>query len=176
MNNREIDSFDENVKPIFQRLMPLLVSLLFVLFSYVPMYGLVFDNIKPAMGIICIYYWMIHRPDLFGLLSSYFLGLIDDVISSVPLGTNTFTLLAVYLLLYNINRLLVGKPFNITWYVFMAVAFFGFFVKWLSLSIFYSQFLPFSMVLFSYLVTIAIYPLLSLIFAFVQNKIIQEEA
>ena len=47
--------------------------------------------------------------------------------------------------------------------------------RWLVVSIYYSQFLPLLMMLFSYMVTIAAYPLLSLLLAFIQNHMIQDE-
>ena len=169
------DELSENIMTYLQRLLPLLLSLLLLFLSYVPMDFLLFNNIRPAVTLVCAYFWMIHRPDIFNLLSVYFLGLVDDIISNVPFGTNIFTLLVLYLLISNLSRFLSGKPFIITWYGFAIISLVVFFTKWLILSIYYAQFLPFSIVSFSFMFTVAAYPFISLILAFVQNSLIADE-
>lgn len=169
------DELSENIMTYLQRLLPLLSSLLLLFLSYVPMDFLLFNNIRPAVTLVCAYFWMIHRPDIFNLLSVYFLGLVDDIISNVPFGTNIFTLLVLYLLISNLSRFLSGKPFIITWYGFAIISLVVFFTKWLILSIYYAQFLPFSIVSFSFMFTVAAYPFISLILAFVQNSLIADE-
>lgn len=166
---------DENIGVYLQRILPLLTSILLVLISYIPMDFSLVNNIRPAIGMICVYFWMIHRPDLFNLLSVYILGLFDDIISSVPMGSNIFALLVLYLLVNNLQRFFNGKPFIITWYGFATLSLATFFLKWLIVSIYYGQFLPVSIAFFSYLVTIAFYPFISLINAFVQNTLIRDE-
>ena len=169
------DELSENIMTYLQRLLPLLSSLLLLFLSYVPMDFLLFNNIRPAVTLVCAYFWMIHRPDIFNLLSVYFLGLVDDIISNVPFGTNIFTLLVLYLLISNLSRFLSGKPFIITWYGFAIISLVVFFTKWLILSVYYAQFLPFSIVSFSFMFTVAAYPFISLILAFVQNSLIADE-
>lgn len=169
------DEVKESLKNYLQRITPLLFSILLILISYVP-FDLPFsNNIRPAVGMVCVYYWMIHRPDIFNLLSVYILGLVDDTISSAPVGTNIFSLLVLYILLNNLARFFNAKPFIITWYGFAVLSFIAFFAKWLIVSIYYGQFLPLAAAFFSYLVSIAAYPVLSLLNAFVQDHLIQDE-
>lgn len=169
------EEMTENVKSYFQRLIPFIFSLLLIFLSYVPLDFFLSENIRPAVGFVCVYYWIIHRPDIFNLFSVYFLGLIEDILSSVPMGTNIFSLLVLYILLLNFGRFFNGKPFIVTWYGFAIVCLLTFFTKWLMVSIYYGQFLPFVQVLFSYLFSVAAYPVLSLLNAFVQNYLIQDE-
>ncbi len=169
------EEWSENLAAYFQRLLPLLSSLLLVFMAYVPFEFSRFNNIRPAVGMICVYFWLIHRSDIFNLLSVYLVGLTDDVISSIPFGSNIFTLLVLYLLVSNLSRFFNGKPFVVTWYGFALLSFICFFVKWLIVSVYYSQFLPLGVAAFSYLATIAAYPVLSLVLAFVQNKLMQED-
>ena len=107
------DELSENIVNYLQRLLPLFSSLLLLFFSYVPLDFLLFNNIRPAVAMVCVYFWMIHRPDLFNLVSVYLLGVVDDVISNVPFGTNILTLLVLYVLISNLSRFLNGKPFII---------------------------------------------------------------
>ena len=166
---------NESITVFFQKLIPLASSLLLIFVSYLPFNLPLLDNIRPAAGMICVYFWMLHRPDIFNLFSVYFLGAADDIISNVPLGSNIFTLLLLYLLLSNLLRFVSGKPFVFTWYGFMLLALTAFLGKWFVLSVYYSQFLPLSAVFFSYLATIAFYPLLSLVLACIQNGFMADE-
>lgn len=169
------EDFNENITSLFQRSMPFLTSVILLLFSYVPLdFGLL-NNIRPAVALICVYFWMLHRPDLFNLWSVYFLGMIDDIISSSPFGSNILALLILYLLINNTSRFFNAKPFVVTWYGFAVLSLVTYLARWLVVSVYYSQFLSLAMLAFSYLVTIAAYPLISLLLAFIQNNLIQDE-
>ena len=170
-----LDDWKENLVSYMQRLLPLISSLVLLFISYTPLAFFPGHNIRPAVGFVCAYYWLVHRPDLFNLVSVYFLGLVDDVISNVPFGANIFSMLVLYILLNNLVRFFNGKPFVIVWYGFIVMVFVAFFTKWLVLSIYYAQFLPFSIVFFSFLFTAAVSPFLSLLLAFVQNNMIADE-
>lgn len=169
------ENLDGNITSLFQRLLPFLSSVLLVLLSYVPIDFIFLNNIRPAIAMICVYFWMFHRPDLFNLWSVYFLGMIDDIISSAPFGSNIFALLVLYVLINNASRFFNSKPFVVTWYGFAGLSLLALLARWFVVSIYYGQFLPLTILLFSYLVTIAAYPLISLLLAFIQNKMIRDE-
>ena len=169
------DEVAESLKSYIQRLLPMISSVFLILLSYVPFDFPMSGNIRPAAGMVCVYYWMIHRSDLFNFVSVYILGLIEDIITAAPLGTNIFSLLVLYLLLTGLSRFFYAKPFIVTWYGFAFLSFITFFCKWFMVSIYYGQFLPVMMVLFSYLFSIAAYPVLSLFNAFIQSYLIQDE-
>lgn len=169
------DDFHENLVSSLQRLTPLLFSLLLLLLSYIPLSIGYFNNIRPFIGIACIYYWILNRPDLFNLFSVFVLAIVNDIISSGPFGANLLSFLLMYILASNVQRLLYGKTFAVTWYSFMALAFAVFCSKWLIVSVYYKQAMPVVILLFSYGVTVALYPFLSFIFALIQNKILADE-
>lgn len=169
------DEWSENLTLYFQRLLPLLFSLLLLFVSYIPLDLPISNNISPAVGMICTYFWLLHRPDVFNLLSVYLLGLTEDVISSAPFGSNIFALLVLYVLVTNLSRFFNAKPFVIIWYGFALLSLVTFLSRWLLVSVYYSHFLPLATVMFSYLVTAAAYPILSLINVFVQNRLMTDE-
>ena len=144
----------ENLAASLQKLLPLLTSIILVLMSYVPLNFAAANNLRPAVGLMCVFFWMLHRPDIFNLFSVYFLGLVEDIVTSAPFGANIFACLIMYLLVSNLAVYLNGKPFVVTWY---------------------SQFLPLSMLMFNLLFTIAFYPVIGLVNAFVQNKLMKDE-
>lgn len=166
---------EENITSVFQRLLPFLVSTILLLFSYIPLDFMFLNSIRPAMGLICVYFWLQHRPDLFNLGCVFFLGVVDDMVTSSPLGSNIFELLLMYVLVNNTSRFLNAKPFIVLWYGFALLTLVTMLGRWLVVSVYYSQFLPLSMLFFSYMVTIAVYPLISLLLAFVQNSFIQDD-
>ena len=87
------DEMAESVKSYFQRMIPLFFSLILIFASFIPLDFILSVNIRPAIGLVCVYYWIIHRPDIFNLFSVFILGLVEDILSSVPMGTNIFSLL-----------------------------------------------------------------------------------
>ena len=169
------DEFDENVVSFFQRALPLLSSVFFILLKYLPINMVVFNNIRPDFGLVCIYFWIIHRPDLFNLFSIVFLGVLDFVLSSSFAGSCLFSYLVMYFLLYNTQKFFNAKPFVVVWYGYMALSLASILAKWLIASVYYSQFLPFSILIFSYLIGVSLYPLVSMVLAFLQNKLIQDD-
>lgn len=169
------EEWSENLASYFQRMLPLLCSLLMLFFSYVPLDFPISNHIRPSVGMICAYFWLLHRPDVFNLFSAYVLGLVEDAISSAPVGSNIFAMLVMYLLVTNLSRFFNAKPFVIIWYGFALFSLVTFLSKWLLVSVYYSHFLPLATVMFSYLMTVAVYPILSVINVFVQNRLMTDE-
>ena len=169
------EDFDEKVATHFQRSLPVLTSLLFMLLAFVPFNFRIFYNVRPDFGLMCIYFWMLHRPDLFGLVIIVFMGLVNMAVSSAVGGSAMLCYLCMYLLVYNTQKLFNAKSFVVIWYGFMALSLVSMFIKWLVVSIYYNEFLPLSMLMLSYLVGVVLYPLVSMVLAFVQNRFIQDE-
>ena len=92
----------ENLAASLQKLLPLLTSIILVLMSYVPLNFAAANNLRPAVGLMCVFFWMLHRPDVFNLFSVYFLGLVEDIVTSAPFGANIFACLIMYLLVSNL--------------------------------------------------------------------------
>ena len=146
-----------------------------MLLSYIPINVSIFNNIRPDLGLACIYFWMLHRPDLFGVTEIVFLGVINGAISSALPGAGLLAYLVMYVLVYNTQKFFNAKSFVVIWYGFMALALSTLLIKWMVVSVYYSQFLPVSMLMFSYFIGVALYPLMSIVLAFVQNKFIQDD-
>lgn len=166
------DDWSEFLTQILQRLLPLVSTTLLLLLSYMPYFPLTFH---PDVAVICVYYWLLNRSDVFNLFSVFLVGIINDFVSAVPLGASVFELLFLFVLVSNFLKYFNGKPFEVMWCGFMPAAFLSMLAKWFILSVYYSQFLPVVMLLFSILITIAFYPLICLINVFVQNNLMTDE-
>lgn len=169
------ENIDENINSLFQRLLPLLSSFFLVLLSYLPLNFMFLNVIHPAITLVCAYFWLVHRPDLFNLWSVCLLGIFDNVISAAPMGSNIFAMLVLFVLTNAASKFLTAKPFVVLWYGFMALSLGTILLRWLIVSVYYSQFLPLDGMFFSYLITVFCYPFISLFLAFVQNNLIQDD-
>ena len=170
------DELSENIVAYLQRFLPFLTSVVWILFSYVPLNFSSANILRPDVGLICVFFWSLHRSDIFNLFSVYFLGLVTDIITSAPLGSNIFSFLIMYLLVSNLAAYFNAKPFVVTWCGFALFCAFTLLGRWLLVSVYYSQFLPLSFLMFSLFFTIAIYPVVGLVNAYVQNVLMKDEA
>ncbi len=166
---------DDNTLSFFQKSLPLISSILLLLLSYSSVNIFMLDSVHPDLGFICIYFWMLHRPDLFGMLSVVVIGLLDMAITSVLPGASLFGYLIFYVIIYNTQKIFNAKSFVVVWCGFMAISFVAVLFKWLVVSIYYSKFLPLLILIFGYSVSIALYPVVSAILVFIQNRFIQDE-
>lgn len=169
------EGWSETLTAYLQKLLPLLTSIFLLFLSYMPFNILMPTSIHPSISIICVYYWMLHRSDVFNLFSVFVLGFVEDLISMAPWGSNVFELLILYVLISNLLKYFNGKPFEVMWIGFVPAVFLSMLARWFIISIYYSQFLPFGMLMFSFLITVAAYPIVSLVNVFVQNKLMTDE-
>lgn len=157
------DDLKENMKWSLQKLMPFILSLIFILFNYIPSV-FSFPNIfRPAVGLICVFYWVLHRPDLFNIFMVFFLGFISDIMSSAPMGADIIAFLTVYVLVSNMFSFFNNKPFIAIWCGFSFIFISAEFIKWLVVSVYYAQFVPMNSLFFTILFTIACYPIIGFI-------------
>lgn len=169
------DNWQDTALSLFQKIIPISMAVIVVLCGYLPIYMGIFNNIRPDMGLVAIYFWMLHRSDLFDLKSVVLLGLIDGSLTSSAFGLGLFAYLVMYLLMINLRKFLAGKSFVVIWYGYMALSLITIFLKWLVADIYYAQFLPIGPLIFSYLIGAAAYPVISMVFALIQNSFLQDD-
>lgn len=170
------EEFRENVTAYFQRITPFLISAVMIFISYIPLNFYASGIMRPELGLICVFFWVLRRPDLFNMFSVFFLGLIDDILSSAPLGSNIIVYLTVYQLVMSMYSFFYNKPFIVSWYGFAFCFTSAELIRWLLVSVYYSRFLPISGVLFLCLFTIAGYPVVSWINTKIQYYMMNDEA
>lgn len=169
------DEIRENIRGSLQRLIPFLFSLLLILLDYIPSNLGIPNVIRPATGFICVFYWVLHRSDLFNMFTVFFLGLISDIMSSAPLGTDIIAYLAVYVMVSNMTAFFNNKPFVVVWYGFSFIFIAAEIIKWLAVSVYYGCFLPAGNLFFTLLFTIACYPVFSFFNDLAQKYLMNDE-
>lgn len=169
------EELKENIKLSAQSFVPFWVSFVFILFNYIPASVGYPNIIRPEIGIISVFYWVLYRPDLFNMFTVFFLGVISDVLSVIPLGTNTMAYLMVYLAVNNMRSFFNNKPFNIIWFGFVFVFLMAEFAKWLIVSVYYTNFIPLENLFFTILFTVACYPVISFVNELARKYLMNDE-
>ena len=139
--------------------LPFVTTLFFTLFSVVawPLPNL--GAVAPPLGLIALYYWAIHRPDLLRPGMVFVIGLLNDAINFLPPGLSALLFVAAHQLVLQQRRFFVGHSFFMMWFGFILMVLIVMFVEWLLLCLLHWQNLPFFPVLMQCLMAIVIFPL-----------------
>jgi len=157
-----------------RRLFPFALSAFLVVLSVVPLPIPSWGLVVPSFGLIAVFYWAIHRPDLLPAPAVFALGLIEDILSGAPTGLNTLVFLLVYGAMRNQRRPFLGKPFAVMWFGFLVVAPAAIFAEWLLASALAGRFIPAETAFVQLLLTLALYPCLSWLFASGQRAFLRQ--
>jgi len=152
-------TFGEKIDIAFRQALPFasafLAALLMVTQTHVPF----LNSVMPSLTLCVVYFWAVHRPELFGLFSAFVIGLIQDLLSGVPLGLMTLTLLLTQSGVASQSLFFRDKPFIVHWWGFAIVAAYAAILTWIVAAIVLGLVAPFSQVLISAILTILIFPL-----------------
>ncbi|BBK34935.1 hypothetical protein STAQ_00130 [Allostella sp. ATCC 35155] len=157
-------------------LLPTLTTVLLLVLSTVrvPVAGL--RSVAPAMVLIAVYHWTVHRPLLLPPSVIFLVGFVQDLLTASPVGTGSLTLLAVYLGVLSQRRFLAGKPFAMVWLGFALVAAATFLAVWAGISALSGILVdPWEMA-FRYAVTVACYPLFAAFLLVIQRAFMAQGA
>ncbi|RMD61378.1 MAG: rod shape-determining protein MreD [Alphaproteobacteria bacterium] len=128
--------------------------------------------IMPSFGLIAVYYWAIHRPDLVPSWAVFVLGLFQDLLTGGPLGLTIIVLLALWAAVGTQRRLLATGSFVFAWAVFVAMAAAAFLLMWLLHGLVIGTMSEPHPAIFQYLTTVAVYPCCAWLFARAQRAVL----
>ncbi len=149
-------------------LSPVALTVLVVMISMVPLGIPGFSPVAPLVGLIAVYYWIAHRPDLMPAWTIFMIGLLQDLLSGGRLGVSVFVLLIVFAVVAGQRRVFAAASFMKLWLIFLPVAAGAFLLSWLFNSLIADALMDLRPVAFQYLTTVAFYPCLA--WAFVQAQ------
>lgn len=154
---------------------PIFFSLLMVLLFFMPIHSVQINYFRPAIGLICVYYWRLNRGSLFSWGSAFCIGFIIDVYSSSPLGVNILLLMLVNGTTGWLARYFQVASFNVRWLIFSLSALFYMLIKWLFLMSYFWDYLPLAEITMGYFSTVMFYPLIATINAWVATRFLPPE-
>jgi rod shape-determining protein MreD len=148
---------------------PAITTLLMMLVSMVPLHLSGFGTIIPSISLMASFYWAVYRPDLFGPLAAFLLGLVADTISGSPLGLNSLLNLVTYASVLSQRQLFLAHSFIILWWGYALVAVLAGIVGWIVYSIGTGSWLSLEPALFQAIAGLAIFPLVAWLYGRLQR-------
>jgi len=107
---------------LLKRALPGFLAALIALLSVLPLPIPEYAVLAPNFALMAVFYWTVHRPDLFPAWSAFLTGLFLDSLSGAPLGLNALVLLLVHFTLIAQHKVFRGKAFWLIWLAFVIVA------------------------------------------------------
>jgi rod shape-determining protein MreD len=150
---------------ILRLLLPGLVTFIAVLLTVLPL-GIPFAAVvTPFLSLMAVYYWSIYRPDLLPPAAVFVLGVLQDMLTGGPVGLLALVLLLVQALAVSQRRILLGQAFSVEWAGLLLVVAGAGAVSWTLASVYYLALVPPVPFVVQALITVALYPLGSWLFA-----------
>jgi rod shape-determining protein MreD len=140
---------------------PFLLAILFILVGLVPTHVPDFVRISPLLSLAAVYHWGVYRPDLMPSIAVFFLGVFQDLLGGGPFGLHALVLLVTYGMLLTQRRFFYGKSFMVIWLGFAIVAAGSVVAYWVIACLYFLKLLPPDSFFFQYLITLAIFPVIS---------------
>jgi rod shape-determining protein MreD len=156
-----------------RNLSPFAFTLSLVIFAIIPFQVPGLSAIVPALGLISVYFWVVHRPDLMPAWAVFLIGLIQDLLSGGNLGVGTLVLLLVWLVVMTQRRAFSSGSFMLIWVLFILVAGGAQALSWVLNSLLAGLAIDGRPPLFQYVTTVAIYPCLAWLFVQAQRGFVR---
>lgn len=169
------DDFKYKFQLFLRHRIPLLTTLMLMLFFFVPVHSLELNYLRPAVGMICVYYWTLKRGYMFSYISAFTVGFFMDIYSATPLGINMLMMMLLVFVTGLLVRYFKASSFGMSWVVFGVVALAITLVKWLLFSIYFSRFVQMSEIILNVMSTIMFYPLVAYLNMWISNNLLPQE-
>ncbi len=154
----------QRLNPYIWNSIPVATILLLVFVMMVPWRLPGFGPITPAFTLMAVFYWSIYRPDRLPYVATFCLGIVQDLLSGMPLGMTPLVLLIVQSILISQRRFLLGKSFLVVWWGFMIVAPAAAILSWIVGTMFFGALLAPVPIVVQVAMTILLYPALTWLF------------
>ena len=168
------DSWQEKWKLFWLHGLPLWTTLFLMFLCLIPSDSVKINYFRPAIGLICVYYWTLKRGYIFGYISAFIVGFFMDAFSSSPLGINIMLMMLTMFATQWLAHYIQNTSFSGGWLFFGLIGLGAFAVKWLLLAVYYRLLISPNEILFNYLSTLMFYPLIAAINVQVQKLLPQE--
>lgn len=168
------DSWREKWRLFWLHSIPLLTTLVLMFLLLIPIDAVKVNYFRPAIGVICVYYWTLKRGYIFGYISAFTVGFFMDTCSSTPLGINMLLMMLTVSVTRWLAHYFQNASFNVGWFIFCLVCLGFMTVKWMILAVYFGQLISLNEIAFNYVATIMFYPLIIAINVQVQKLLPQE--
>jgi rod shape-determining protein MreD len=157
-----------------RQFVPFGITLVLLLLTAVPTRLPGFASIAPILPMMGVYYWAIYRPDLLPAWAAFVIGLLYDIVAGTPLGVNALVLLLVQGTAASQRRFFLAKSFLVSWWAFALLAGGATGLSWLLITLLSARAIEPSPVLFQYLMTLGLFPVLTWLLARTQMALLKD--
>ncbi len=157
MSDTRLQRFDQWLRG----LLPLLLTLFLVLVAVLPFGFAEARYILPALPLMSIYFWIVHRPDLLRPLHVFLAGLVFDIVAGLPVGVSAAVWLIFAGLLSTQRRTLLDMSFYLLWWGLMLAGLGALLLQWGLVSLLLWSPIGPGPLLLQYAFMMALYPPLS---------------
>jgi rod shape-determining protein MreD len=152
-------------------LLPFALALGAVLIDALPLLGLGPWGLTPFSTLCVVYFWSLYRPDLFGAAAAFATGIVYDALAGLPLGLSALILVLTRQLVVVQRRFFVARSFLVVLSCFVLLAPAVELARWLLACLWWGRLFPVQPIALSVLLTMALYPVASLLLARVDGWI-----
>ena len=114
-------TFGEKLAAVLRQILPTGIALVSAVFmgtqTRVP--GLA--SVLPDLPLIVVYYWSVVRPQSLGAGSAFAIGILQDLVTGLPLGLSAMALVATRIVIARQSRFFIGKSFWVYWWGYAVV-------------------------------------------------------
>lgn len=132
-------------------------------------------SVAPPLALMTVYYWSLHRPDLFRPSMAFGIGLLNDVIHFLPLGLSAVLFVMVHQIIFRQRRFFIGHSFLMMWSGFILTVLGVLFLQGLALSLVHWHVVPVLPVIMQLLFAIVSFPLPCWVLIVVQRAALNTE-
>ncbi len=116
-------------------------------------------TVAPPLALMAVYYWSIHRPDLFRPGMAFLIGLLNDILHDLPLGLSGLLYVAAHQVALSQRRYVVGHSFFMLWSGFILILLGVTLLQWLMMDLLKWQIFPLIPIGIHMAIAIALFPL-----------------
>ena len=131
-----------------------------------------FEILSFNIQLIIIYFWTLKRPSVLGNGHIFFAGLINDVVTGVPLGLSSLSYLIVSLIATYIKNMTVNTTIASDWFTFFIALIFANLLFFLLVNNFSNVTISYVKIGYNTFFTLFLFPILWLLFSLYQANFI----
>jgi len=132
------------------------------------------NPMMPMLTLGVVFFWAVHRPLLFGMGSAFLIGLMQDLITGVPIGLGALILLLTRAGVAPQARLFLGKPLVFHWWGFILLALAAALLSWILAAVILGMIAPIGQVLMSAFLGVVVFPLTYGICTLLEKLLVEE--
>ena len=134
-----------------------------------------FEILSFNIQLIIIYYWVSKRPELLGSGHIFLAGLLNDVVTGIPLGLSSLTYLVVSLVATYIKNMTVNTRITTDMFTFFIAIFFSNLTLYVLLSKFSEATITMEEMSYNTFFTLIFFPFFWFIFSFYNSVILSNK-